>query len=225
MPNWVNSIVTIKGDSERVLSLKEQVGRPFIFPIKNGGDFSYTIRSYEYKAPIFAFWNILSPLDLNDYLLEPMNSTPNWYDWNIHNWGVKWDVACANDLDTSSFHNGAQLLDEKIEGAERTLMYEFNTPWGVPTEALMELSRQHPLVVIALQYEEETGWGGKMTFLAGAILSGIAWGWKCSACDYSLENENDAYCEDCENHVCPYCGFHEIYEDNTCPIHQIEEKI
>jgi len=56
-----------------------------------------------YSNPVFAFWNIIKPTDMDTYYLQKdpnedktvLFSGDNWYDWNVRNWGTKWDVAVA----------------------------------------------------------------------------------------------------------------------------------
>ena len=59
-----------------------------------------------------------------DELINKFGRT-NWYDWNLHNWGTKWD---ARD----SFYN----QDDKI--------LEFQTAWSCPETVLTEMFERFP---------------------------------------------------------------------------------
>ena len=59
-----------------------------------------------------------------DELINKFGRT-NWYDWNLHNWGTKWD---AKD----SFYN----QEDKI--------LEFQTAWSCPETVLMKMFERFP---------------------------------------------------------------------------------
>ena len=72
MPNWVFNNLRVEGNQLDILRVKKQVGAPF----------TKTYRDYEMKEdklvpifkeaihdkPIFAFWNICKPTDMDAYL-------------------------------------------------------------------------------------------------------------------------------------------------------------
>ena len=61
----------------------------------------------------------------------------NWYEWCIQNWGTKWNAT-----------------DTCVEGSEMT----FDTAWDPAVPAIVELSRQHPEMPMALLFaDEQTG--------------------------------------------------------------------
>lgn len=61
----------------------------------------------------------------------------NWYEWSVIHWGTKW-----NAFDT--FINGSEL--------------SFNTAWDPAIPAMVELSRLHPGLPIAMLFaDEQTG--------------------------------------------------------------------
>jgi len=53
----------------------------------------------------------------------------NWYDWNITNWGVKWDASELNTKELPDFN---------------TVIYSFNTPWDTPETFVKRLSSLYP---------------------------------------------------------------------------------
>ena len=53
----------------------------------------------------------------------------NWYDWNLTNWGVKWDAKDCQIKELSDFN---------------TLIYSFDSPWGCPEQFVRELSKMYP---------------------------------------------------------------------------------
>ena len=243
MPNWVYNGLTIEGNPSEINDLVEQLGRPFTVPIEvhNMGDinpngFPTKIQEVTHSKPIFAFWNIINPFDMGitaeEYAKQPMRSEldvndPNWwsdnqrltkidkswYSWNITNWGVKWDVAVSDDEKYPETY-----MEGPTENGENLVVYyNFNTPWGIPDEALKTLSSQYPTLLFTLSYEEETGWGGEHEYLRGKALLGSEYNWKCRNCDYEELGE-PPYCEDCDYDMCPSCGWGE--PDETCATHK-----
>jgi hypothetical protein len=227
MPNWVYNSLSIEGSKEDILAIKSQVSAPFTreheqFNIKTG---VMETKDYIFTNPIFAFWNIIKPTDLETYRLQRDFSVEemsfagnNWYDWNVRNWGTKWDVAVSDEekyMDT-----------ELMEEGEGFLAYRFNTAWSPPAEAITKLSIQYPTLNFNLSYEEETGWGGEITLLNGFITTVEEYGSKCKDCE-SLDTLE--YCDNDCGEICSDCNYmgeadldqvaecedHKIYLDNV----------
>jgi hypothetical protein len=59
----------------------------------------------------------------------------NWYDWNLQNWGTKWDCYSHNEVDEGEIH--------------------FDTAWSTPMRALMQLSRMFDDLTIEVKYADE----------------------------------------------------------------------
>lgn len=60
----------------------------------------------------------------------------NWYDWNLHNWGTKWDAK-------ESFYN----QEDKI--------LQFETAWSCPDPILLEMFKQFPDLHFEGSYADE----------------------------------------------------------------------
>lgn len=225
MPNWVFNALTVEGNPDSVNKLKEQVNQPFSYSVQARGDLAYTIKEISYSNPVFAFWNIIAPTDLEAYHSHPEfnkdkpEGGDDWYSWNLRNWGVKWDVAVPNTEEYSE----TNLFDEETNGDNLVLVYRFDTAWGVPVPALEKLSSQYPDLLLTLDYEEETGWGGQMEFLRGVMTEVSEYNWKCPECDYMELNE-PPYCETCEFDMCPSCGWGEPMDGDRekCQTHRVQ---
>lgn len=64
---------------------------------------------------------------------------PTWYEWNIANWGTKWDTC---DCETPEMDNDTIILD-------------FQTAWSTPFEVFQNLSKQYPNIIIDVEYADE----------------------------------------------------------------------
>lgn len=121
----------------------------------------------------FSFWNFIAPVDEDlDYytgiIVDPKPDgyegwTPeqkmahsmkftgkDWYNWNITNWGVKWEA-------------GEVSFAENLTSTTPSLDYSFNTAWSIPEAIFTALCEQHPELDFAFESEEEQGWGATYT--------------------------------------------------------------
>lgn len=232
MPNWVYNGLTIEGNPEQVDKLVEQMNQPFVDYIEAHGDLSYNVKQIKYVNPIFSFRNIVAPVDLEAYKAQPKFSDKpfgdfsgdDWYNWNIRNWGTKWDVAVSE---------GASYVTTSVEGPvvngeNKVVHYNFETAWSRPVNALEKLSEQYPTLLFTLSYEEETGWGGEMELLRGKIISESMYDSMCKDCDATDTLE---YCESECGEICSVCNWlgeadleavaecdtHKVYLDTKVP--------
>ena len=228
MPNWVYNGLTIEGNPDSVTKLVEQMNTPFT-RIHDNWDTSTMSMVKEqtlYSSPIFSFWNIIKPTDLEAYNNQPNRTLPideqlkfegnDWYSWNVRNWGVKWDVVVSND----DKHPDTYIEGPTPNGDNLVVYYNFNTAWGIAEPALAELSSQYPDLLFTLSYEEETGWGGELEILRGKFISHAQYGWKCRDCDSTRDEA--IYCEECEDEICLDCGYGQL-DDHVN--HMIESEL
>lgn len=202
MPNWVDNSVSIHGTKEEIAKIKAQLSQP----IKVGGE-------GELVETEFSFLNIIAPPKdkLHIYygeasastLASEEKSTYNWYNWNIENWGTKWDV-------------GADLSD--FGETDTSLHYVFQTAWAPPIPALQKLSEQHPSAEISLWWEEEQGFGGEEEFSSGSHETSESWDIPNShadnekrdkECVCSYEDNPLEWYDDCpleEDNIFCHCG-------------------
>jgi hypothetical protein len=214
MPNWVYNGLTIEGNPEQVDKLVEQMNKPFVHSIKPNGDLAYQVEQRKYVNPIFAFHNIYNYRDagITDevYHGQPPRSTDfsqamkfdtnDWYNFNVREWGTKWDVAVAED----DKYPDTYMEGPVANGENKVVYYNFNTAWSRPMEALIKLSSQYPSLLFTLTYEEETGWGGELEILRGVVISESEYENMCRDCDSTDTME---FCEDCENQICTKCNW------------------
>ena len=218
MPNWVFNSLVVSGQSKMELQLLvEQMNKPFSVHHDSYNRETGKMEKKEthYSNPVFAFWNIVKPTDLQAYYGEQTHQTDldnfvesfnnavandnSWYYWNLRNWGTKWDVACGDD---------EQYPDTRFEWTDDgDAMYHFNTAWSQPEEAIQKLSSQFPTLEFDLEFEEEQGWGGKITFVDGE---------KVEESYYDIPDSHDAHVKLDKDCPCEIGDLEYAYPD--CPI-------
>jgi len=159
MPNWVSNSVRVTGDKKELKRFAEQAGRSYTRKYQDVEGKWYEAES---NNEHLSFWNFVRPDDsiLDEYwgserqdlsLEEKLqHKTNHWYDWNIRNWGVKWDAS-----------------DVYFEDWDGELAYDFETPWGFPYEALEVMVAQYPTLTFSVRFLEEQGWGGEALGMNG----------------------------------------------------------
>ena len=147
MPNHVFNSVTIKGTAEQLKDVETFLARKSFM---NESD----------DVPEFNFANLVSiPRDkVDEYndvhgFVEGVsvgNTEYNWYNWNVNNWGTKWNA----------YEVSGELVDDTH------FQYEFSTAWSIPEpviNAFADYARQGG-ITFEWYAEEEQGWGAQFAF-------------------------------------------------------------
>lgn len=197
MPNWVFNTLLVRGKDLDVKAFREYISQPYQIHYKKS-EFDKEQDAWvdretepETRTGEFLFWNIISPdpelfdeyfatqprvksevpvgdPDWWNAVEEKRKVSNHWYDWNITNWGTKWD---ATEVEVAEIEDG--------------LRYSFQTAWSPVTELLSEkLSPLFPELTFDYEYEEEQGWGGEMTFSNGETSHSREWDIPESHADY-----------------------------------------
>lgn len=242
MPNWVYNNLTIQGPKAEIDYIKDRLNRPFdvLHDSWNPKTGEMEVSTTHYSAPVFAFWNIHSPLEdgitMEEYVQQPSRlgidpkdpewfakevahakTQKDWYNWNTSNWGTKWDVAKRDDDQWPE----TELMEHRSEGDDNWLVYRYNTAWSPAVSVLVTLSNLIPNSLLTLSYEEETGWGGEYEILRGKVTELEEYENKCRDCD-SLntleycENDCGEICEECH-----YMGEADLDCVAECPTHKV----
>ena len=233
MPNWVYNGLTVEGKPESVEKMQAQLNKPFtmLHDQWNPKTGNMEKTSTLYPNPVFAFHNIYNYMDAGIseevYLSQPDHSLPlaeamkfegnHWYDFNVREWGTKWDVAVSSDSEHPDTY-----MEESPNAENKVAYYNFNTAWSRPMAALIKLSSQYPDLLFTLSYEEETGWGGELELLRGEVISENEYETKCRDCD--AEDTMD-YCEEADcGQICSNCnwlGEADLEEVAKCQTHSV----
>jgi hypothetical protein len=223
MPNWVFNSVVISGEQSELDKLQAQLNQPVTkhFPKMK---FNHETNEWEstpdiqhYSNPVFSFWNVVAPTDLEAYygkekekieldnfmegFKNALAKDTSWYWWNNRNWETKWDIAVA---DGEQFPNTILEITD-----DNSLMYRFETAWSPVYEIFNVLAEQYPTLEFDYEYEEEQGWGGKALWENGEMSFQSEYDIPYSHADY-VERGKNCMCDDGLDVESAY------YED--CPI-------
>jgi hypothetical protein len=232
MPNWVFNSLVVSGEKETLDKMITQLNQPFVkqFPQHEfkDGQIVWVADEQRYDNPVFAFWNIVKPTDLEAYyetdvhkgnknikydedgkmngesfmqeFVRSMSEDNDWYHWNCRNWGTKWDVAVSNG---DNYPNTTLEFDD--DGGD--VLIRFDTAWSPVHEVLTKLAEQYPTLEFDYEYEEEQGWGGSAVWKDGKLYGESQYDTPMSHADYeALERE-------CR---CEYDDIEYAFED--CPV-------
>ena len=200
MPNWVSNSVRVTGDKKELKRFAEQAGRSYT---RKYQDIEGKWYEAESNNEHLSFWNFVRPdnsildeywgSERQDLSLEErlQNKTNHWYDWNIRNWGCKWDAS-----------------DVYFEDWDGELGYDFETPWSYPEDALVAMVAQYPTLTFSIRFLEEQGWGGEALGMNGEFSITDEWDIPCTHeermlhigycwCEEMRDDEAEYMFEDC----------------------------
>jgi len=127
MPNWCNNNLYISGDEGEIERLVELVKHKRKIDEDVG-------------CNVFDFQNIV-PYD-------ETYKEDGWYDWNIKNWGTKWNS------------NASQVIRPRYGQVE----FSFDTAWSPPVPVFAKLKKMFPRLEMEIDWEEEGGLAGNIGF-------------------------------------------------------------
>lgn len=135
MPNWVYNKITIRGNEKDLHAVSERL-KP---------------RDPKDQA---------GPISFDSLIPRPKDQDEDWYNWNVANWGSKWD-AC---------HAESQMTPPSTTDGLGTLVYTFDTAWSPPVGVIDKFIDEFKHLSMDYAYEEEQGWGGTLKTLGGKIV-------------------------------------------------------
>ena len=127
MPNWCNNTITIRGSADKLKAIWDTAQ-------KQDGLLAALV-----PQPEDMFHGNLGETERAECVEKGI---PNWYDWNVSNWGTKWDVG--------------------IEGLEYTVLEDgsaeisgwFDSAWSPPIDALSTFSEANEDCSVECYYLE-----------------------------------------------------------------------
>jgi hypothetical protein len=180
MPNWVYNSMSVSGSQKDLIAFRDKASKPYTTKNK-GKRYQDAEGNWKWDADVeyeqentspLSFWNFIEPESKDAYFADAHGKKPEgyeawsmedkmaydlkftgdgWYDWNVRNWGTKWDASDAEITDGTD--------DEKTA----CLSYTFQTAWSIPEPVFTAMVRQHPELTFDFECEEEQGWGAEFT--------------------------------------------------------------
>lgn len=71
-------------------------------------------------------------------IMAEMQVGMDWYNWNVRNWGTKWE-----------------LSDVSLDRTDRELTYYMESAWSPPVEAINNLAKQYPTLTFTIKSLDE----------------------------------------------------------------------
>jgi hypothetical protein len=181
MPNWVYNYITVTGTQENVDKFKDHIfKKPERF---------ITDEEWNEHQRRFSFHSFITPSEeITDDEYNGTNgwsegervgdTAGNWYNWNIANWGCKWDARTPYITENSS---------ESIDIA-------FETPWGPPDPVFYAMAKQYPDLTFEVRWEEEQGFGAELFGVDGEFSLVKEWDIPGSHADH-VEQDKECHCQ------------------------------
>ena len=209
MPNWVYTSMSVSGKKDDLLAFAKKASQQHTTYwttdpwVRNADGTNTRLPDDQIKIEeamsgetVMSFWNFVAPpqeaIESGEYFgtkgfvegKEVGDSANNWYNWNIRNWGCKWDAG-DEELDTD--------LD-KLEPHD-SLTYRFSTAWSPAEGAFRAMTEQHPELSFEFYCEEEQGWGVVYDGNEGVLSVSKEWDIPNSHADYvELDREDSCIC-------------------------------
>ncbi len=163
MPNWVFTSMTVSGKEADLRKFAEKASKTHTTYWRDYQN--NNVVKEEIDERVISFWNFKEPenkdlyFGASDYKPEGYDQlsteekmalsmqfkSDGWYDWNIRNWGTKWN-AC-----------NAEMTGDNFAGGE--ISYYFDTAWSPAEGAFEAMVEQYPELRFEFRCEEEQGWG------------------------------------------------------------------
>ena len=192
MPNWCRNILTINGDPQDLRNF-------FLVGCSQGERVIPDGPDNVTRTPI------LIPLQFANFVPQPkFDNDGAWYQWNIDNWGTKWDLDYETDATIETIDDG-------------TLMYTFDTAWSPPTPWVEAVTALYPDLSFHLEYSEPgSGFIGESHGVGGVFED--------NARNMELiDDHNGGWHSGMPAIECPECEPEDFQETHESDKHQPEE--
>jgi hypothetical protein len=179
MPNWVDNEIKINADEEFLQGFADR------HIVDGKFDFS-TIIPVDISDDEYHGTEVRKFANGEEYLVGG-----KWYDWNVANWGTKWN-ACE------------PITDNLISNG----YLWFLTAWSPPIPVVEALVKMYPNLTIEWYFREEQGWGGNRLYEDGVERITMRKSWDIPS-NHAENIEVFDYCwacddeEEMEGYGCP----------------------
>jgi hypothetical protein len=164
MPNWCVNELIIEGKPKDISKLMKAV------------EVTQSEATEDTYAQVFSCQKVIP---------RPARESANWYEWNIANWGSKWDLSDPRRDDS--------------EWEEGKVVYSFESAWSPVIEVISALAKKHKKLSFTYNYWEGGSdfWGeheyqkGKETSYEGGSLGEAG----CERLEYLMGDHHQ--CQEC----------------------------
>jgi len=137
MPNWFNFTLDVSGKKEDV--------QEFVQNVKGSKDYDTEGYEFDFNHFIPQPENIFrGNLGVKEEKHCEDNGLPNWYRWNIDNWGTKWNASVDDSWVISDLEN------------VYSYQYNLRTAWADPRPIIVKMIEKYPHLDFEIQGEEES---------------------------------------------------------------------
>lgn len=137
MPNWFYFSLDVSGKKEDV--------QEFVQNVKGSKDYDTEGYEFDFNHFIPQPENIFrGALGVKEEKHCEDNGLPNWYRWNIDNWGTKWNASVDDSWVISDLEN------------VYSYQYNLRTAWADPRPIIVKMIEKYPHLDFEIQGEEES---------------------------------------------------------------------
>ena len=177
MPNWCSNELTIQGSPKELSKLIKKV------------EITKSEATDNHLESIFSCHRVIP---------RPLNKQDDWYEWNVANWGTKWDLCDVN-------------FDGAVE--DKIIVYSFESAWSPISPVVEALAKEFKQLSFNYAfYETGSDYWGEVEYKKGEVVSeegGDISSASCERLEYLMGSHH--YCEDCYDQI-------ECYGDTTAKL-------
>jgi hypothetical protein len=146
MPNWCSNVLNVYKREDSKQCQKEFDA--FVNGIMSDAPNESPLTMAKLVPPPDDIVKIEHPNETQKQRFLDLYGVSGWYDWNIANWGCKWDISEGG-------------VNNKEEGVFEC---SFDTPWGPPDAFIRKVIEMFPNLFFSLQFiEEGCAFAGEIT--------------------------------------------------------------
>ena len=177
MPNWTNNSVIVSAKTEAELNeFLDFCDQPHT---SNHVDWKTNEHVVDENAK-GVFWNFIAPTDLEAYFASETRKPTlevadimaeianqfatgmDWYNWNVRNWGTKWDISLERD----------EIAIDRNNNGDFYFHWYFSTAWSPAQQAYEAMAKRFPNLSFNYEITEEANFfAGILVFANGELIT------------------------------------------------------
>lgn len=186
MPNWFYFTIDVNGSKKDI--------EEFVNNVEGSEEFETEGREFDFNHFI-PQPNSIFRENVGRDIIEKLDAVgiPNWYDWNVNNWGTKWNAHCeGRDIHYSS------------EDGICSTRYRLETAWSFPSPIIEKMLKKYSHLSFEIEGEEESQEYG--VFIRHDNGKTISW-----------REEEPTYIDPLNDRAISYCSINDgwMYDDSA----------